>query len=71
MRILEILLGVFLVAFIILALLPWYHETIQASTEQLDPALRAVVHFMIDPLDYVWKWIVALLIAVVAFITRQ
>ena len=61
----------FLIVFIILALLPAWHEMVQDTTAALNPAFSIIVRFLFDPLDYVWKWIVGLIALIAYFINKK
>lgn len=56
-------LPTFLSIYLILALLPWWHETLITLSKDSDPLSRFLFLFTFDPLEYVWKWIVGLIIA--------
>ena len=62
-----ILLGIY----IILAFLPGWHETVFNVTAELDPTLRVLVRFLLDPAEYVWKWIVGALILAIALFGKR
>ena len=55
----------YLVINIILALIPDLHRLIINMTENWNDVLRVLMHFFFDPTEYVWKWIIGLLIAVI------
>ena len=55
---------------IILALIPAWHELIFDVTADLDPTFRVLFRFLLDPTEYVWKWIVGALILAIAFFRR-
>ena len=60
----------YLVANIVLALIPDLHGQIQSLTADLGDTLRILLRFLFDPTEYVWKWIVGLLVAVIALFSR-
>ena len=60
----------YLVINIVLALIPDLHAEIQSFTADLGDILRILLRFLFDPTEYVWKWIVALLVAVIALFSR-
>ena len=61
---------IYLVINIILALIPDLHGQIQSLSANWDDILRILFRFLFDPIEYVWKWIVALLVAVIALFSR-
>ena len=61
---------VYLVINIILALIPDLHGQIQSVTANWDDTLRILFRFLFDPTEYVWKWIIGLLVSVIALFTR-
>ena len=60
----------YLVLNIVLALIPDLHVQVNRFTADLGDTLRIVLRFLFDPTEYVWKWIVGLLIAVIALFNR-
>ena len=61
---------VYLVGNIVLALIPDLHGQVQSLTANLGDTLRIVLRFLFDPTEYVWKWIVGLLVAVIALFSK-
>ena len=56
---------VYLIINIILALIPDLHRVIANATADWDNIPRVLMHFFFDPTEYVWKWIIGLLVTVV------
>ena len=61
---------VYLVINVILALIPDLHGEIQGITANWDDTLGILFGFFFNPIEYVWKWIVALLVVVITLISR-
>ena len=55
----------YLIINVILALIPDLHGQIASVTADWNDTLGVLVHFFFDPTEYVWKWIIGLLITVV------
>ena len=55
----------FLIINIILVLIPDLHWQVGNITTDWNDTLKVLVRFLFDPTEYVWKWIIGLLIAVV------
>lgn len=70
-NILGLVLSIIIVIMLVLSFLPWWHETLATMTQDWDSVLRFLVLFIFDPLEYVWKWIVGLLITVILLSRRQ
>ncbi len=64
------LLIIYLVVNIVLALIPDLNGQIYKLTADSGDTLRIVLRFLFDPTEYVWKWIVGLLVAVIALFSR-
>jgi len=60
----------YLIINIILALIPDFDTLIRSSTADWNDTLRILVRFLFDPAEYVWKWIIGLLIAVVMLLKK-
>jgi len=60
----------YLIINIILALIPDFSRQIGSVTAGWDDTLRVLVRFLFDPTEYVWKWIIGLLIAVVVLFKK-
>ena len=60
----------YLVINIILALIPDLHGQIGSFTADWNDTLRVLAHFFFDPTEYVWKWIIGLLITVALLFKR-
>ena len=60
----------YLVVNIVLALIPDLHGQLQSFTANLGDTLRILLSFLFDPTEYVWKWIVGLLVTVIALFSR-
>ena len=60
----------YLIINIILALIPDFDTLIRSSTADWNDTLRILVRFLFDPAEYVWKWIIGLLIAVVMLLRK-
>jgi len=58
-------------ALVILALIPWYHESILSATANLESNLRFIIRFLFDPLEYIWKWILFVLGGIILLTRRQ
>ena len=61
---------IYLVVNIVLVLIPDLHAQVNRLTADLGDTLRIVLRFLFDPTEYVWKWIVGLLVAVIALFSR-
>ena len=61
---------VFLGICFILAVIPAWHGLIFNLTKDLDPSFRVLFRFLLDPTEYVWKWIVGALILAIAFFSK-
>ena len=55
---------------IILAIIPAWHELISNLTADLEPTFRILFRFVLDPTEYVWKWIAGALILAIAFFSK-
>ena len=64
------ILVTFLIANIILALIPDFSESIGRTIADWNSNLRIAMLFLFDPAKYVWKWIIGLLIAVIFVIQK-
>lgn len=64
------ILVAYLIGNIILALIPDFNATIGRITADWNDTLRIFLRFFVDPTEYVWKWIIALLVAVVFIIKK-
>jgi hypothetical protein len=60
----------YLIVNIILALIPDFDTLIRSVTADWNDTLRILVRFLFDPTEYVWKWIIGLLIAVVMLLKK-
>jgi len=56
----------YIVAMLILSFIPAWHSFIASSTSHMDANLSLVVNLLADPAEYVWKWIVVVLVLVLA-----
>jgi len=61
-------------SFIAIILLPWilqwWHDLLVIATEDLPQQLKVLVLFAFDPLEYIWKWFIALVAGIVVVKTR-
>jgi len=64
------ILVAYLIINIILALIPDFRGQIRSVTADWNDTLRVLVRFLFDPTEYVWKWIIGLLIAVVVLFKK-
>ena len=64
------ILIIYLMVNIVLVLIPDLHGQIYTLIADLDDTLRIVLRFLFDPTEYVWKWIMGLLVAVIALYSR-
>jgi len=55
----------FILLNIILALIPDFNSIIGDITADWNNTLRIFLRFVFDPTEYIWKWIIGLLIAVI------
>lgn len=55
---------------IILALIPDFDTLIRSSTADWNDILRILVRFFFDPTEYVWKWVIGLLVTVVMLLKK-
>lgn len=62
---------VFLGIYCVLAFIPAWHELIYNATQSLETPLRILIRFVFDPTEYVWKWIVGLLIMIIVFFSSR
>ena len=62
---------IFVAVYCILTLIPAWHECIYNATQNLDAPLRILIRFFLDPLEYVWKWILGLLIVTFLYFRRD
>jgi hypothetical protein len=60
----------YLIVNIILALIPDLHGQIGSVTADWNATLRVLVRFLFDPTEYVWKWIIGLLITVIMLLKK-
>ena len=60
----------YLIVNIILALIPDFSGQIGRVTADWNDTLRVLVRFLLDPTEYVWKWIIGLLITVVVLFKK-
>ena len=60
----------YLILNIILALIPDFSSQIGSATADWNDTLRILVRFLFDPAEYVWKWIIGLLVVVVALFKK-
>ena len=60
----------YLVINIILVLIPDLNGQIGNVTSDWNDTLRVLVRFLFDPTEYVWKWIMGLLITVVILLKK-
>ena len=60
----------YLIVNIILALIPDFDTLIGSATADWNDTLRVLVRFLFAPTEYVWKWIIGLLIAVVMLLKK-
>jgi len=60
----------YLIINIILVLIPDFHGQIGNVTADWNDTLKILVRFLFDPTEYVWKWIIGLLIAVVVLFKK-
>ena len=60
----------YLIINIILALIPDLHRLIGSVTADWNDTLRILIRFLFDPAEYVWKWIIGLLIAAIFLIKK-
>ena len=65
-RVLTIVIGIYLV----LALIPAWHQYIHNATKNLDTPMRVVIRFLFDPIEYSLKWIVGCLILTISCFRR-
>ncbi len=61
---------VYLALNVILALIPGLHAQIENATANLGDTLAISLRFLFDPTEYVWKWIVGLLVVVAVTIFK-
>lgn len=64
------IISIVVAIFLVLAFIPVFHELVQDSAAGLPPFVSFLIRFLFDPLDFVWKWILALLFAVVYLVKR-
>ena len=55
---------------ILLALIPDLHGQFREVTADWNDIVRVLACFFFDPAEYVWKWIIALLITVVVLFNK-
>jgi uncharacterized membrane protein len=55
---------------IVLALVPGLAGQVQSASAHLGGNWAILLRFLFDPTEYVWKWIVELLVAVVALFRK-
>ena len=60
----------YLIINIILALIPDFSGQIGSVTADWNNTLRVLMRFLFGPTEYVWKWIIGLLIAVVVLFKK-
>ncbi len=60
----------YLIINIILVLIPDLHGQVGNITTDWNDTLRVLACFLFDPTEYVWKWIIGLLIAVVILFNK-
>jgi hypothetical protein len=60
----------YLIINIILALIPDLHQQANNITANWNDTLRIIARFLFDPTEYVWKWIIGLLVAVIFLIKK-
>jgi hypothetical protein len=61
---------IYLVVNIILALIPALLDKIQSLSASLGGTGSILLSFLFDPTEYVWKWIVGLLLIVVILFNK-
>jgi len=61
---LKLLLVGYLILSITLALIPDFEAAITNLMSDWNNTLRTLMYFFFDPNQYVWKWIIALLVTV-------
>ena len=61
---------VYLAINIILALIPGLHELVQSAAANMGDVGSVLLRFLFDPTEYVWKWIIGLLVAVIALYSK-
>ncbi len=61
---------VYLAVNIILALIPGLHELVQSAAGNMGEVGGVILRFLFDPTEYVWKWIIGLLVAVIALYSK-
>ena len=55
---------------ILLALIPDLHGQVGKVTADWNDSVRILARFFFDPVEYVWKWIIGLLITVVVLFNK-
>ena len=61
---------IYLAVNIVLALIPALLEKIQSVSANLGGTWSILLRFLFDPTEYVWKWIVGLLLMVVVLFKK-
>jgi len=52
-------------------LLQWWHESLSEVTADLPQHLRVLMLVVFDPLEYIWKWLIALVAVIITLISRR
>ena len=66
----KLIVVAYLVINIILALIPDFHGQIGSITAHWNDTLRVIASFLFEPAEYVWKWIIGLLITVLILFNK-
>ncbi len=70
MNVVKWIVVIYLAANIVLALIPGLDGQIQSVTAHIDDTWSILIRFLFSPTEYVWKWIVSLLVTVVVLFKK-